>query len=38
MSSADINVIAHMGYALTKIRESEVLVTLGVMRSCGMLS
>jgi len=38
MSSADTNVIAHMGYALTKIRESEALVTLGVMRSCGMLS
>ena len=31
-------VISHMGYALTKISESEALVTLGVMRSCGMLS
>jgi hydrogenase expression/formation protein HypC len=31
-------VIAHMGYALTRINESEALVTLGVMRSCGMLS
>ena len=31
-------VTAHMGYALTKISESEALVTLGVMRSCGMLS
>ena len=31
-------VIAHMGYALTKINESEALLTLDVMRSCGMLS
>lgn len=31
-------VITHMGYALTKISESDALVTLGVMRSCGMLS
>jgi len=30
-------VIAHMGYALTRISESEALVTLGVMRSCGVL-
>ena len=31
-------VIAHMGYALSKINESEALLTLDVMRSCGMLS
>jgi hydrogenase expression/formation protein HypC len=31
-------VITHMGYALTKISESDALVTLGMMRSCGVLS
>jgi hydrogenase expression/formation protein HypC len=31
-------VITHMGYALTKISESDAQVTLGMMRSCGVLS
>jgi hydrogenase expression/formation protein HypC len=31
-------VIAHMGYALTKIGEDDALATLGTMREYGVLS